>query len=133
MKDAKIVTELTSKVGEMIADIFSISYDAGYKDAKAEFEIYTENGDYKSGIIAGWEAYKKIYNMSPIDTEKYFGTRFKDDITPLDAVAYFNRMDNAKNTDEVEGVKNNIETMLKDNGLSLEQLLEVLNNMRKTK
>ena len=107
------------------------AYDTAYADAE---EIY-ESGKramYQKGLKDAWEAVRKIRDMTWKEQIEAFGTDSYADIIALSASECIEKIRQYEQEKEMDGLRQNIQTIVDQCGYTLDEIAEVLRKMKET-
>ena len=110
-------------------DAFKNGYDAACKDIDIKSKI---NAAYRKGLEDAWEAARKIADMPYGEEEKVFGSggwTFVVNHTASEAIEKIRQYEQEK---EMDGLRQNIQTIVDQCGYTLDEIASVLQKMRES-
>ena len=115
------------------------AYEDGYKTAKVQCNIQAEKDlrevgerHYQKGLSDAWEAARKIRDMTWKEQIEAFGTDSYADIIALSASECIEKIRQYEQEKEMDGLRQNIQTIVDQCGYTLDEIAEVLRKMKET-
>ena len=96
----------------------------GYEEGKAR--------GYQEGLFDAWEAARKIRDMTWKEQIEAFGTDSYADIIALSASECIEKIRQYEQEKEMDGLRQNIQTIVDQCGYTLDEIAEVLRKMKET-
>jgi transketolase len=131
-------TEAESKYREIRDELEKQAYQRGYKEAYdtayADAEEIYESGKramYQKGLKDAWEAARTLWN-TPNRKEIFGHTAFLTALTTLTAQETIEKIRQYEQEKEMDGLRQNIQTIVDQCGYSLDEIAEVLAKMKES-
>ena len=136
-----IVENLTPYTEPDMEQVRKEAYDKGYDDATAEIgsgEQAIAEKSYQKGLSDAWEAARKIIHMPEGDLLNIFTECYSAVCTALqvvlkyDASEVIEKIRQYEQEKEMDGLRQNIQTIVDQCGYSLDEIAEVLQKMKES-
>ena len=107
------------------------AYEEGWKEAEDHYEKGYNDG-YDTGLSDAWDAARKISSMNSPTRDEVFGlvitSNIFDENTASEAIEKIRQYEQGK--EESDGLRQNIQTIVDQCGYTLDEIAEVLREMR---
>ena len=123
MKPSEIWKEIKPRIGDMLVAV---------NDIETRAEKVQEEA-YQKGLSDAWDAARKVVALSTVDRRKVFGSEYMYSIlenhTASEAIEKIRQYEQEK---EMDGLRQNIQTIVDQCGYTLDEIAEVLQKMKES-